>query len=68
MDREMTSLMGLPQSVYDADVNAEFPVFAGSNQRLSALRMQVKLSQAIAKINRGTPVLRTVLSKLWWYR
>lgn len=53
MDREMTSLMGLPQSLHDADIEFEFPTFEGSAHRSSALRMQVRLSQTIARINRG---------------
>ncbi|EKG14254.1 hypothetical protein MPH_08544 [Macrophomina phaseolina MS6] len=53
LDREMTSLMGLPQSIHDDDVHPALPTFSGSVQRTAALNMQIKLSRAIARINRG---------------
>ncbi|KAF9639249.1 hypothetical protein BFW01_g11055 [Lasiodiplodia theobromae] len=53
LDREMTSLMGLPQSIHDDDVHPDLPTFSGSIQRTAALSMQIKLSRAIARINRG---------------
>ncbi|KAI9897966.1 hypothetical protein N3K66_006326 [Trichothecium roseum] len=52
MDREMTSLMGLPQAIQDEDVQADTPTYQGVTQRLTALRMQVKLCRSIARINR----------------
>ncbi|KAI6780717.1 positive activator of transcription [Emericellopsis cladophorae] len=48
----MTSLMGLPHSINDEDVRAELPSFGGSIQRVSALRMQIKLSHTVASIGR----------------
>ncbi|OJD37902.1 zn 2cys6 transcription factor [Diplodia corticola] len=53
LDREMTSLMGLPQSIHDDDVHPDLPTFSGSIQRAAALSMQIKLSRAIARVNRG---------------
>lgn len=53
MDREMTSLMGIPQAIQDEDVQADTPTYQGVTQRLTALRMQVKLCRSIARINRG---------------
>ncbi|OTA61629.1 Zn(II)2Cys6 transcription factor [Hypoxylon sp. EC38] len=52
LDREMTSLLGLPQSVVDDDIHPQLPSFAGSTQRSAALNMQIKLSRLTATINR----------------
>ncbi|RFU34083.1 hypothetical protein B7463_g2248, partial [Scytalidium lignicola] len=51
LDREMTSLMGLPQAINDNDVHAPLPTFLGSVQRTQTLNLQIKLSQIIADIN-----------------
>ena len=53
LDREMTSSVGLPQSVIDDDIHPQLPSFAGSVQRSAALNMQIKLSRLIATINRS---------------
>ena len=53
LDREMTSSVGLPQSVIDDDIHPQLPNFAGSVQRSAALNMQIKLSRLIATINRS---------------
>ncbi|KAF3399746.1 Proline utilization trans-activator, partial [Penicillium rolfsii] len=51
MDREMTSLMGLPQSLNDDHVNALLPTFSGAGQKTARIGMQIKLSRIIAEIN-----------------
>lgn len=51
LDREMTSLLGLPQSINDDHVNALLPSFAGSIQRTAAINMHIKLSRIIAEIS-----------------
>ncbi|KAI5926861.1 hypothetical protein F4810DRAFT_492398 [Camillea tinctor] len=51
LDRQMTSLMGLPQSVRDEDIETKIPTFQGSTQRTVALSMQIRLSRIIAEIN-----------------
>lgn len=61
LDREMTSLMGVPQSIHDEDMCPQLPTFAGSMQRAAALGMQVKLSRTIAAINGG----KKALSEAW---
>lgn len=53
LDREMTSVAGLPQSLEIQDVYCQLPAFSGSITRTSALKMQLKLSQLIADINRS---------------
>lgn len=51
LDREMTSLMGLPQSINDDHVNTQLPTYSGSVQRTAAIGMHIKLSRIIAAIN-----------------
>ncbi|KAH8807875.1 Zn(II)2Cys6 transcription factor [Xylogone sp. PMI_703] len=51
LDREMTSLMGLPQAINDNDVQTPLPTFLGSVQRTQTLNIQIKLSRIIAEIN-----------------
>ncbi|RGP73191.1 positive activator of transcription [Fusarium longipes] len=53
LDREMTSLMGLPQSVHDDDIHPALPHFGGSKQRVAALHMQIRLCRSIASVGRG---------------
>ncbi|KAM0351111.1 hypothetical protein ACHAPU_002895 [Fusarium lateritium] len=53
LDREMTSLMGLPQSVHDDDIHPQLPHFDGSSQRVAALHMQIRLCRSIASVGRG---------------
>lgn len=51
MDREMTSLMGLPQSLNDDHVNALLPTFPSAGQKTAGIGMQIKMSRIIAEIN-----------------
>ncbi|KAF5670057.1 positive activator of transcription [Fusarium heterosporum] len=53
LDREMTSLMGLPQSLLDDDIHPQLPHFDGSTQRVAALHMQIRLCRSIASVGRG---------------
>jgi proline utilization trans-activator len=50
LDRQMTSLMGLPQSIRDEDITCRLPDTLGSAQRVSALDMQIKLARIYAEI------------------
>ncbi|KAJ5774262.1 hypothetical protein N7457_009158 [Penicillium paradoxum] len=50
LDREMTSLMGLPQSINDRYVQTQLPTFSDPSETMS-LGMHIKLSQIIAEIN-----------------
>ncbi|KNG45003.1 fungal specific transcription factor domain-containing protein [Stemphylium lycopersici] len=52
LDRQMTSLMGLPQSIRDGDISCQLPAFVGSAQRAAALSMQIKLARIYAEIAR----------------
>lgn len=54
-DRETTSLMGLPVSIHDDDIDCPLPAFGGSTQRAAALDMNVKLCRVLAKINKSQP-------------
>ena len=51
LDREMTSLMGLPQSLSDDHVNTLLPAFPGSVQRTATIGIHIKVSRIIAEIN-----------------
>ncbi|CAI9632194.1 unnamed protein product [Alternaria burnsii] len=50
LDRQMTSLMGLPQSIQDDDISCQAPDFVGSAQRAAALNMQIRLARIHAEI------------------
>ncbi|KAL6705524.1 hypothetical protein ACN47E_006641 [Coniothyrium glycines] len=52
LDRQMTSLMGLPQSIQDDDISCQLPYFHDLTQRPAALNMQIKLSRVYAEIAR----------------
>ncbi|KAH8700208.1 Zn(II)2Cys6 transcription factor [Talaromyces proteolyticus] len=51
LDRLMTSLMGLPQSIHDSQIHDQLPYFPGSPQKAIALSMQIRMCQIIAEIN-----------------
>ena len=51
LDRQMTSLMGLPQSIPDEQIHYQLPSFPGSPQKQAGLRMQIKMCRIIAEIN-----------------
>ena len=51
LDRQMTSLMGLPQSIQDGDVDCQLPVYQGSPQRTASLGLHIKLARLIAEVN-----------------
>ena len=50
LDRHMTSLMGLPQSVRDEDISCKLPDYQSSPQKVAALNMQIKLARVHADI------------------
>ena len=54
LEREMTSLEGLPQSIHDDDVLTALPTFSGLVQQHAELSMRVRLSRVITTINRST--------------
>jgi len=53
LDRQMSSLMGLPQSIRDDDISCQLPSFSGSTQRTAALKMQIKLARIYSEISRS---------------
>jgi hypothetical protein len=53
LDRQMTSLMGVPQSIHDDDVHSQLPDYPDSQQRRTALAMQIRLSRTMCAINKG---------------
>ncbi|KID62566.1 Zn(II)2Cys6 transcription factor, partial [Metarhizium hybridum] len=53
LDRQMTYLMGLSQSIRDDDVTAPLPEFEGDGFRTAAFAMRTRLSHFIATIDRA---------------
>jgi proline utilization trans-activator len=67
LDRQMTGLMGLPQSIRDNDISCQIPTFVGSAQRAAALNMQIKLARIYAEIARSMLVIKLLLdTRLTW--
>lgn len=50
LDRQMSSLMGVPIAVKDDDISAYLPTFSGSLLKSQALELNVKLSGIISQI------------------
>ncbi|RMD41182.1 hypothetical protein DV735_g3961, partial [Chaetothyriales sp. CBS 134920] len=50
LDRQMSSLMGVPLAVRDEDISAPLPEFPNHSQRAIGLELHVKLSSLIAEI------------------
>ncbi|KAF4442345.1 hypothetical protein F53441_11773 [Fusarium austroafricanum] len=63
LDREMTSNMGLPQSIHDDDIHPALPHFDGNTQRVAALHMQIRLCRSIASVGRGVYGINGRLNK-----
>lgn len=53
LDRNLSSLMGVPSSIRDEDISASLPLYPESPSRSMALDIQVQLSRVIAKISNG---------------
>ncbi|KAI2467890.1 fungal-specific transcription factor domain-containing protein [Annulohypoxylon bovei var. microspora] len=51
LDRHMTSLMGLPQTIRDSEIQCQLPIFPESGQRTTTLDLHIKLARIIAEIN-----------------
>ncbi len=50
LDRQMSSLMGLPLAIRDEEVSALLPKFPNQSQKNAGLELHVKLSRVIADI------------------
>lgn len=50
LDRQMSSLMGVPLALRDSEISAPLPAFAGSRQKSLALEIHVKLSRILSQI------------------
>ncbi|KAF7533738.1 hypothetical protein G7054_g6836 [Neopestalotiopsis clavispora] len=51
LDRQMTSLMGLPQCMQDTDIQCQVPIYPEASQRTTTLEMHIKLAGVIARIS-----------------
>ena len=57
LDRQMSSLMGVPLALKDSEISAPLPAIAGSRQKSLALEIHVKLSRILSHIlNSKRPV------------
>lgn len=63
LDRQMTSLMGLPQNIRDDDITCRLPNFSHSTQRTAALDMQIKLARIYADMTRSMSEFITSCSR-----
>jgi len=50
LDRQMSSLMGVPMAITDESISAELPAFPNQPQRSMATDIQIKLSRVLAQI------------------
>ncbi|USP74748.1 Zn(II)2Cys6 transcription factor [Curvularia clavata] len=53
LDRQMSSQMGVPQSIRDDEITCQLTHFPGSVQRTAALKMQIRLARIYADIARS---------------
>lgn len=53
LDREMSSLSGLPQSISDGEICAQRPRVAMPAQRAAAIDMHIEICRSIASIGQG---------------
>lgn len=53
LDRQMTSLMGVPLMLHDDDITARIPSYTDSAQKSVALNIQIKISKATAVIQQS---------------
>lgn len=68
LDRQMTSLMGIPQSIRADEITCRLPDLTTSPQRRVALELQIKISHVYADIARGAFVslqLRITTDQAW---
>ena len=57
LERQMSSLMGVPIGIAEECISTPFPKLSGQPQRLAALQIQVKLSRVLAKIDQSKILL-----------
>ena len=50
LDRQMSSLMGVPMGISDELISAELPTFSGHLERSTAMNIQIQLSRVLAQI------------------
>jgi proline utilization trans-activator len=55
LDRQMSSLMGVPLALKDSEISAPLPAIAGSRQKSLALEIHVKLSRILSHILNSKP-------------
>lgn len=51
LDRQMSSLMGVPMAISDDEITAPLPASPGDAQRSMALEIQIELCRILAQIH-----------------
>lgn len=51
LERQITSLLGLPMGITEEKISTPFPVLQGQTQKSIALQIQVQLARVLAKID-----------------
>lgn len=53
LERQMSSLLGVPIGIADGSISTPFPSMAGQSQQSTILTIQVRLSQILAMIDQS---------------
>lgn len=64
LDRQMTSLMGIPHSIRTYEITCQLPDFAESAHRRAALQMQISLSHVYTDIARCMCLFRKEVARV----
>lgn len=62
LERQITSLLGVPPGIAEESISTPFPALLGQPQKLIAMRIQVQLSQILAKIDQSIVMFLDELS------
>lgn len=68
LDRQMSSQMGVPQSIRDDEISCQLTQYPESTQRTAALNMQIRLARVYADIARSeydSVLTQTIQHKVW---
>lgn len=71
LDRQMSSLMGVPLALKDSEISSQLPTFPAAPQKSMALQLHVRLSKTIAQILNSelvaemSQLILTTSSSLW---
>lgn len=64
LERQIASLLGVPPGIAEESISTPFPELPGQTQKLIAMRIQVHLSQILAKIDQSMFALWVKIAQL----